>query len=195
MAISILLFSSSVMSVSFATPWTVARQAPLSMEFPRQEYWSGLPFPSPGDLPRPRDWIHVSCIEGEFFTTEPPGKHVIKKKKKEKEEREGWREGGMKEGRKGAPHHMSSENYKSEQQWDTVNGQNPDHCKHQKLARMWSNRNSCPLPVGMQNGPAILEDLLVVSYKTKTYSAYSPAIGVLPVYTKELNTYRHEICT
>ena len=37
----------------FATPWTVAYKAPLSMEFPRQEYWSGLPFPSPGDLPEP----------------------------------------------------------------------------------------------------------------------------------------------
>ena len=36
-----------------ATPWTVARQPPLSMGFPRQEYWSGLPFPSPGDLPNP----------------------------------------------------------------------------------------------------------------------------------------------
>ena len=35
----------------FATPWTVARQAPLSVGFSRQEYWSGLPFPSPGDLP------------------------------------------------------------------------------------------------------------------------------------------------
>ena len=35
------------------TPWTVARQAPLSMEFSRQGYWSGLPFPSPGDLPNP----------------------------------------------------------------------------------------------------------------------------------------------
>ena len=35
------------------TPWTVARQAPLSMEFSRQDYWSGLPFPSPGDLPDP----------------------------------------------------------------------------------------------------------------------------------------------
>ena len=35
----------------FATPWTVAHQAPLSMNFSRQEYWSGLPFPSPGDLP------------------------------------------------------------------------------------------------------------------------------------------------
>ena len=37
----------------FATPWTIARQGPLSMGFPRQEYWSGLPFPSPGDLPYP----------------------------------------------------------------------------------------------------------------------------------------------
>ena len=41
------------MSDSFATPWTVAHQAPLSMGFPQQEYWSGLPFPSPGDLPNP----------------------------------------------------------------------------------------------------------------------------------------------
>ena len=38
----------------FVTPWTLARQAPLSMGFPRQEYWSGLPFPSPGDRPNPR---------------------------------------------------------------------------------------------------------------------------------------------
>ena len=44
--------SCSVMSDS-ATPWTVARQAPLSMEVSKQEYWSGLPFPSPGDLPNP----------------------------------------------------------------------------------------------------------------------------------------------
>ena len=41
----------SVVSNSFTTPWTVARQAPLSMEFSRQEYWSGLPLPSPGNLP------------------------------------------------------------------------------------------------------------------------------------------------
>ena len=39
--------------LTFVTPWTIAHQAPLSMEFPRQEYWSGLPFPSPGDLPDP----------------------------------------------------------------------------------------------------------------------------------------------
>ena len=48
-----LLFSCSVVSNSFATPWTVARQAPLSMGFCRQEHWSVLPFPSPGDLPDP----------------------------------------------------------------------------------------------------------------------------------------------
>ena len=39
--------------LSFVTPWTVACQAPLSMKFSRQEYWSGLPFPPPGDLPDP----------------------------------------------------------------------------------------------------------------------------------------------
>ena len=42
----------------FATPWTITHQALLSMEFPRQEYWSGLPFPSPGDLP---EWIEPAA--------------------------------------------------------------------------------------------------------------------------------------
>ena len=50
---NILLFSHQVMSDSFVTPWTVACQLPLSIGFPRQEDWSGLPFPSPGDLPDP----------------------------------------------------------------------------------------------------------------------------------------------
>ena len=44
----------------FVTPWTVARQAPLSMEFSRQAYWSGLPFPTPGDLPDQKDNKNVS---------------------------------------------------------------------------------------------------------------------------------------
>ena len=43
----------SQLCLTLETPWTVARQAPLSMGFSRQEYWSGLPFPSPGDLPDP----------------------------------------------------------------------------------------------------------------------------------------------
>ena len=50
----------------FATPWTVARQAPLSMGFSRQEHWSGLPCPSPGDLPNPGSNL-VSCTAGKFF--------------------------------------------------------------------------------------------------------------------------------
>ena len=49
----LLLLSSSVVSDT-ATPWTVACQVPLSMRFPRQEYWNGLPFPPPGDLADPR---------------------------------------------------------------------------------------------------------------------------------------------
>ena len=61
----------------FATPWTVAYQAPLSMGFSRQELWSGLPFHPPGDLPDPRI-EHVSpvppALAGRFFTTELPGK-------------------------------------------------------------------------------------------------------------------------
>ena len=67
-----LLFSRSAVSDSAAL-WTVARQAPLSMGFPQQEYWSGPPFLRPGDLPT-RDQIPVSCIAGRFFATEPPGK-------------------------------------------------------------------------------------------------------------------------
>ena len=55
----------------FATPWTVAHQAPLSMEFSRQEYWSGLRFPSPGDLPNPG---MSPALAGGFFTTARPGK-------------------------------------------------------------------------------------------------------------------------
>ena len=60
-----------------ATPWTVAHQAPLFMEFPRQEYWSGLPFPPPGELPHPgiEPTSSVSpTLAGEFFTIEPPAK-------------------------------------------------------------------------------------------------------------------------
>ena len=59
---------------TFVTPWTIAFQAPLSMEFPRQEHGSGLPFPSPGDLPDPGIEPESPALTGEFFTTEPPGK-------------------------------------------------------------------------------------------------------------------------
>ena len=61
----------------FATPWTAARQAPLSMIFSKQEYWSGLPFSPPGDLPDPgiEPVSLVSpALAGGFFTTATPGK-------------------------------------------------------------------------------------------------------------------------
>ena len=58
----------------FSTPRTVARQAPLSRGFPRQGYWSGLPFPSPGDLPNPGIELASLALAGRFFTTEPRGK-------------------------------------------------------------------------------------------------------------------------
>ena len=61
----------------FATPWTVAHQVPLSLEFPRQEYWSKLPFPSPGDLPDPGIEPmspESHALAGRSFTTVPPGK-------------------------------------------------------------------------------------------------------------------------
>ena len=63
------------MSDSFVTPWTVAHQAPLFTGFPRQEYWSGLPFPPPEDLPNPgiKPESCVSCIY-----PEPPGKAFMK---------------------------------------------------------------------------------------------------------------------
>ena len=47
---------------TLVTPWIVAIQAPLFLGFPRQEYWSGLPFPSPGESSWPRDWTCVPCI-------------------------------------------------------------------------------------------------------------------------------------
>ena len=53
----------------FATPWTVAHQAPLSMGFSRQEYWSGLPFPPPGDLPHPGIEPASPVLADGFFTT------------------------------------------------------------------------------------------------------------------------------
>ena len=64
----------------FATLWTAICLAPLSMELFRQEYWSGLPFPPPEDLPDPAIEPYSSAspaLAGGFFTTEPPGKPKI----------------------------------------------------------------------------------------------------------------------
>ena len=62
------------------TPWTVAHQAPLSMEFSRQEYWSALPFPTPGDLPDPGiepAFLSSPAMASGFFTTMPSGKPSV----------------------------------------------------------------------------------------------------------------------
>ena len=58
----------------FATPWTVAHQAPPSMEFSRQEYWSGLPFSSPGDLPDPGIEPGSPALQADALLSEPLGK-------------------------------------------------------------------------------------------------------------------------
>ena len=67
----------SVMSDSLLPSWTVALQALLSMKFSRQEYWSGLPFPPPGNLPEPGMEPTSPALTGGFFTTEPPGKPYL----------------------------------------------------------------------------------------------------------------------
>ena len=61
----------------FATPWTVAHQSSLSMEFSRQEYWSGLPFPSPGDLPNPGIEPGSPALQADALSSEPPGKPFL----------------------------------------------------------------------------------------------------------------------
>ena len=55
----------------FATPWTAAKQAPPSMGFSRQEYWSGLPFPSPGDLPKPGIKPRSPALQTDALPSEP----------------------------------------------------------------------------------------------------------------------------
>ena len=61
----------------FVTPWTVAHQAPPSMGFSRQEYWSGVPFPSPEDLPNPGIEPRSPELQADALTSEPPGKPRI----------------------------------------------------------------------------------------------------------------------
>ena len=60
----------------FAAPWTATHQAPGSMGFPRQEYWSGLPFLPPGDLLDPEIESSSPALAGGFLTTEPAGKPI-----------------------------------------------------------------------------------------------------------------------
>ena len=75
------MFSREVMSSSFVTPWTVAHQASLSMGFSRQEYWSGLPFSSPGDLPDSGIKPRSPALEADALTSEPPGLRCISRQR------------------------------------------------------------------------------------------------------------------
>ena len=79
LSLSCVCFERSVTQLcqTLASPWAVAHQALLSMGFPRQEYWSGLSFPTPGDHPHLRIKPMSSAspaLAGRFFTTQPPGK-------------------------------------------------------------------------------------------------------------------------
>ena len=69
--------SHTVVSQLFAALWTVAHQAPLSLEFSRQEYWSGLPFPSPGDRPDPGTEPGSPALQADSLPSEPPGKPLV----------------------------------------------------------------------------------------------------------------------
>ena len=61
----------------FAVPWTLAYQAPPSMKFSRQEYWSGLPFPSPGDLPNPGIEPGSPALQADALPSEPPFRYDL----------------------------------------------------------------------------------------------------------------------
>ena len=79
------------------TPWTVACPDPLSKEFSRQESWSRLPFPSPGDLPDPGIEPVTPALQADSLPTELPGKLQLKKKKNgsQRREKHGKAEGGV----------------------------------------------------------------------------------------------------
>ena len=84
-----LIFTSEVKSLSpvrlFVTPWTVAYQAPPSMGFSRQECWSGLPFPSPGDLPDAGIEPRSPSLQADALTSEPPEKESFHSNPKERQ--------------------------------------------------------------------------------------------------------------
>ena len=77
------MLSRSVESDSLQLRETVAHQAPLFMGFPRQEYWSGLPFPSPGSLPDPGIEPGSLALQSDSLLTEPPGKPTFKAEENE----------------------------------------------------------------------------------------------------------------
>ena len=73
----LLLLSQQVLSNSFVTPWTVAHQAPLSMGFSRREFWSGLPFPSPGDLSDPGTEPRSPALQADSLPGKPQREFLV----------------------------------------------------------------------------------------------------------------------
>ena len=82
---------------TLVTPWTVARQAPLSTGFPRQEYWSGLPLPSPGGLPNPGIKPESPELQADSLPTDTPGKPQTNPLRRFKDIPLGWNSGRRKE--------------------------------------------------------------------------------------------------
>ena len=76
MCVHVCVYSVAQSHPTLVTPWTVAHYAPLSMGFSREEYWSGLPFPSPGTLPDPGMEPVSPALADKFCTTEPPVKSI-----------------------------------------------------------------------------------------------------------------------
>ena len=81
----VLVFNRSVVSNSLRPQWTVALEAPLSMGFSRQEYWSGLLCPSPGDILNPRIKLKSPSLQADSLPSEPPGKPQATSKQGQKE--------------------------------------------------------------------------------------------------------------
>ena len=73
-SVSVYVSQSGKKLINFLVTWAVARQAPVSVVFPRQEYWSGLPFPSPGDLSDPGMGPTSPALQADSLLSEPPGK-------------------------------------------------------------------------------------------------------------------------
>ena len=77
LSVVVIVVVQSISRVLLSYPWTVALQAPLSMEFSRQEYWSGLPLPSPGDLLDPGIQLGSPTLQADSLSSEPSGKATV----------------------------------------------------------------------------------------------------------------------
>ena len=142
-----------------ATPWTLVRQTPLSMEFSRQEYWHGLPCPSPGNLPNPGIELRSPVLQADSLLCEPTGStsYVI-------------REMQIKTMR----YHFTSIRMAKIQRLTPPNS-----------VRMWRNSNCHTLMVVLQNDTATLEDVWHLT-KLNVLLWYNPAITWLRTYPIEL---------